>query len=78
MDVFLDEDETSLAIFTLRQPISLGLIQEVSYVIICEVTEDPLDPDSVVFRFINVLLEAFVIEISHSWNIVPSLIDLND
>ena len=78
MDVFLDEDETSLAMFTLRQPIPLGIIQEVSYVIICEVTEDPLDPDSVVFLFVNVLLEAYVIEISHSWNIVPSLIDLND
>lgn len=76
VDVFFHENKASLAIFILSQSILFCFYQELGYVIISEIAENPLDPNCIILVFISVLLQALVIEITNLWNIISSFIDL--
>lgn len=51
--------------------------EELDYVLISEVAEDPLDPNCVVLRFKVELLDSFEVEIAPFWTVILCLLELN-
>ena len=77
VDVLLDEDQASLAVFARRQTFLLRLLQELGYVIISEIAKHPLDPDGVVLVLILELLQALQVKVARLGHVVLRLIQLD-
>ena len=76
--ILFHENQASLAItFTFSKPFLLCFRQKLRNVIIGEVTEDPLDPDTVIFCVKVVLLQAIVVEVARSGTVLPRLCNLS-
>ena len=62
--IFFDEYKSSLSIITLDQSRLLSLLQELNQVIISEIAETPLDPDTVISVLIIETFQTHLVESS--------------